>query len=182
MKCCLILLYILAINTYEANQPTLVFRAAELVCRGARASIVMRAKRKMLILVPLTLVLLCVVGPFLTSCSGDGHEGHDQRYLAIRNLIKKNLHWSGHLVRAVDSRTVEAVRKEVTEADIPVLIDLLSDGENVVAVGAQNVLETFGKAALPGLRKVAASTDYKVSMKAREAIAEIESSWMKKKL
>ena len=63
-------------------------------------------------------------------------------------MIKKNLHLSGHLVRAVDSRTVEAVRREVSKADIPVLIELLSDKENVVGIGAQHVLETFGKEAL----------------------------------
>jgi hypothetical protein len=141
----------------------------------SKASIVMRVKRKILILVRLTLVLFCVAGGFWTSCSGDRHEGHGQRYLAVRNLIKKNLHLSGHLVRAVDSRTIEAVRREVSEADIPVLIDLLSDTENVVAIGAQHVLETFGKAALPALQKAAASTDYRVSMKATEAIAAIES-------
>jgi HEAT repeat protein len=134
----------------------------------------MRLKRKVLIPVRLALVLLCVVGSFWTACSADGHEGHSQRYVAIRNLINENLHLSGHLIRAVDLRTVEAVRKEVSEADIPVLVDLLSDKENVVAIGAQHVLETFGKAALPALQKAASSSDYRVSMKASEAIAAIE--------
>jgi HEAT repeat protein len=134
----------------------------------------MRPKHSILIPVRLTLILLCVVGSFWTSCSTDSHEGHDQRYLTIRNLIKRNLHLSGHLVRAVDSRTVEAVRREVSNTDIPVLIKLMSDKENVVAIGAQHVLETFGKAALPALQNAAASTDYRVSMKATEAIAAIE--------
>ena len=125
--------------------------------------------------VRLTMILLCLVGSFCTSCSADMNESHDQRYLAIRNLIKKNLHLSGHFVRAVDSRTVEAVSKEVSKDDIPFLIDLLSDKKNVVAIGAQHVLETFGKVALPALQNAATSTDYKVSMKATEAIAAIES-------
>jgi HEAT repeat protein len=38
-----------------------------------------------------------------------------------------------------------------------------------------DVLETFGKAALPALQKAASSNDYRVSMKAVEAIAAIES-------
>lgn len=135
----------------------------------------MKPKRKDLIPLRLTLVLLCVVASLWTSCSANRHESRSQRYVAIRKLIKKNLHLSGHLVRAVDTRTVEAVRNEVTEADIPVLMDLLSDKENVVAVGAQHVLETFGKAALPALQKAASSADLKVSMKAAEAIAAIES-------
>ena len=112
----------------------------------------------------------------LVSCSAGNHDMQHQRYVEIRKLIKHNLHLSGHLVFAVDTRTVAAVRKQVTQSDIPVLIALLSDKENVVGIGAQHVLETFGTAALPGLEKVAIAADFNASIKAREAIAAIKST------
>jgi hypothetical protein len=100
----------------------------------------------------------------------------DIRYREIRRLIKENLHLSAHLVRAVDARTVEAVRAQVSEADIPVLAALLHDRENVVGIGAQHVLETFGEKALPVLRQAAESANPRASTKAREAIVAIEAS------
>jgi len=124
----------------------------------------------------ITPVFLLAYGIFCASRSADRRESHDQqRYSVIRHLIRKKLHLSAYLVRAVDLGTIEAVRKEVSGADIPVLAELLSDKENVVAVGAQRVLETFGKTALPALQRAEAFADYRVSMKAKEAIAEIES-------
>lgn len=107
-------------------------------------------------------------------CCVSERRKNDPRYEQIRHAIKKNLRFSAHLVWAVDARTIEAVRKEITEADIPVLARMLGDEENVLGIGAQHLLEALGERALPALQEAAGSTDHRVSGKAREAIGTIE--------
>lgn len=118
---------------------------------------------------------LCLTALVLSSCGSGGLDQVDPRYSEIRRSIKDNLYLSAHLVRAVDARTVEAVRKEVTEADIPILVRMLGDEENAVGIGAQHVLEEFGDKALSALQEASHSPDYKVSGKANEAIRTIQS-------
>lgn len=96
------------------------------------------------------------------------------RYAQIRRLIRSNLHLSGHLTWAVNRDTVQAVRAEVTVADIPVLIQLLSDDEHVVALGAQLVLQDFGPQALPALQAAAESPHAQTKQMAREAMGGME--------
>ena len=122
----------------------------------------------------LILWLICTfAGMMMVSITACGSRS-ESRYVAIRRLIKNNLHFSAHLTFAVNTKTVEAVRKEVTETDIPVLIELLGDEENVVGIGAQLVLESFGKKALPALTEAANSPDHERAWKAKEAIRTIE--------
>lgn len=97
------------------------------------------------------------------------------RHGEIRRLIRGNLHVTAHAFRAVDARTVAAVRAGVAVEDIPVLLELLADRDEAVGIAAQYVLETFGEDALPGLRTLAASRDAHASMKAQEAVRKIES-------
>lgn len=98
----------------------------------------------------------------------------DDRYAKIRGLIKRNLHFSTHMTWAVDTRTIEAVRPHVTEEDIPVLVRMLGDKENVVGIGAQHMLATFGERAVPALEAAARSSNYDVRSKARDALTTID--------
>ncbi len=75
---------------------------------------------------------------------------------------------------AVDTRTIEAVRPHVTEEDIPVLVRMLGDKENVVGIGAQHLLATFGERAVPALDAAARSSNYDVHNKARDALTTID--------
>jgi hypothetical protein len=96
------------------------------------------------------------------------------RYPEIRRLIKKNLHFSGHMTWSVNTHTIDAVRPHVTEQDIPVLVRMLGDSENVVGIGAQYLLASFGDRAVESLTVAAQSSDWRVKEKAREALAKIE--------
>ncbi len=66
----------------------------------------------------------------------------------------------GQTIYAVDSRTLEAVKKEVTEADIPVLIKLSGDKENVVGIGARNVSLVFSSSPALGVDDSCATCIY----------------------
>jgi HEAT repeat protein len=52
---------------------------------------------------------------------------------------------------AADPDTVATARSEVTERDIPVLIDLLDDPRDQVRYGASGVLVRIGEPAVPPL-------------------------------
>lgn len=106
---------------------------------------------------------------FLLSCGGGtGKEG--PRYVEIRRLIEKNLHFSAHLTWAVNADTIAALRREVTEVDIPVLVRLLGDEKSVVATGAALVLESFGEPAVPALEETAKTAKGKAAFRAEQAL------------
>jgi hypothetical protein len=95
------------------------------------------------------------------------------RYAQIRKIIKQNLHLSAHMVKAVDTRTIEAVKKKVTDADIPILVKMLNDKEHVVMIGAQHVLAAFNeKAIIPLTQLTETEPSYSVSP-AKDALNEI---------
>jgi hypothetical protein len=98
------------------------------------------------------------------------------RYREIRELIKKNLHFSAHFVWAVDANTVSSVRARTSEEDIPVLIQMLGDKKGVIAVGARSVLESFGEKAIPMLLEAAKSTNPNISRGANEALIDLRNN------
>jgi len=113
------------------------------------------------------LLFLCCGFPILIAACQQCPPQRSERYCELRQLIKKNLHLSAHLVMAVDSETIEAVSKEVTEKDIPVLVELLSDEDAAIQFGAGGVLERFEEKALPALqeadRKVKQAVPHEIS-------------------
>ena len=58
------------------------------------------------------------------------------RYVQLERIIKKNRHVSAHLVLAVDARTIKEVRKQMSVADIPILMQMLGDKNYGVASAA----------------------------------------------
>jgi putative ribosome biogenesis GTPase RsgA len=76
--------------------------------------------------------------------------GSDQaRYSQIERLIMKNRHLSAHFVLAVDARTIKAVRNQVSNADIPVLVEMLGNKNYGVASAASGLLVTLGEQVRP---------------------------------
>jgi len=106
-------------------------------------------------------------------------EAASSRETIIRNTIKRNLHFSIHCwCNAVTDKTVPAIRKSVSENDIPTLVNLLGDRDLGVVAGASAVLVDFGDAALPALRQ-AESSGSLAGGQAGSAIIEIQ---LKKKV
>lgn len=104
----------------------------------------------------------------------DEREDQEARYDEIESLIKKNLHWTAHFVRAVDSRTIRDVRVHIVPADIPVLIRMLADSENKIRVAASGLLATQGERAVSALLEAVASDSSIVSEGASQALQRIE--------
>lgn len=71
------------------------------------------------------------------------------RYVQLERIIKKNRHVSAHLVLAVDARTIKEVRKQISVADIPILVQILEDNNYGVASAASGLLVTLGEQARP---------------------------------
>jgi hypothetical protein len=102
-----------------------------------------------------------------------GVPAEDARYAAIRKRILANLHWSAHMVRAVDGRTIKSVRPFVTAADIPLLVRMLGDAEARAGFGATGLLACLGDAAVPALEEAARSREVAVSFNAASALAHL---------
>ncbi len=91
------------------------------------------------------------------------------RYAEIRRLIRANRHMSGHLVLAVDTRTIKAVRKKISDKDLPILIQMMGDKDYGVASAASGLAVTLGEPARPAL--VEAAKGYStIAMQARDAL------------
>lgn len=106
--------------------------------------------------------------------ANDEWEDREKRYDEIKSLIKKNLRWTAHFVRAVDSRTIRDVRVHIGPADIPVLIRMLADSENKIRVAASGLLATQGERAVSALLEAVASDSSIVSEGASQALQRIE--------
>ncbi len=96
------------------------------------------------------------------------------RYAEIRGLIKRNLQVSGRPVQAADAWTIKAVRPDVTDADVPVLMEMLADEESAVGVGAAGLLATLGDTAMSEITAVSRSANERIAAKAAEALRRIE--------
>ena len=92
----------------------------------------------------------------------------------LRHLIRRNLHFSIHCwCRAVDERTVSAVRRAASPEDFPNLVAVMGDADPAVGAGAGAVLVSFGADAIPALREGVVSPDRLVASNATEALEEI---------
>lgn len=73
------------------------------------------------------------------------------RYRQIERLIQKNRHLSTHFVLAVDARTIKEVRKQISVADISILVHMLGHKHYGVASAASGLLVTLGEQTRPSL-------------------------------
>jgi hypothetical protein len=92
------------------------------------------------------------------------------RYAEIRKLINANRHLSGHLVMAVDARTIKEARKRISAGDIAVLVRMLGDKDYGVASAASGLLTALGNEARPVLLEAAQGRDLAVAGQARDAL------------
>jgi hypothetical protein len=92
------------------------------------------------------------------------------RYGEIRRLINANRHLSAHLVRAVDARTIKAVREKISQKDLPVLVRMMGDEDYGVASAASGLAATLGEAARPALAQATRSRDLALAGQARDAL------------
>ena len=101
--------------------------------------------------------------PLLTiACSNQSEPSRSvanpARYAEIRSDIRSNLHFNPHCwCLAAESTTTAAVRARVTALDVPVLIDLLTDPDRQVQLGARGTLVRLGPEAAPALKAAVAS-------------------------
>lgn len=96
------------------------------------------------------------------------------RYAEIRGLIKRNLRVSSSPVQAADAWTIKAVRPHTTDADVPVLIEMLADEESAVGVGAAGLLAALGDKAVSEITAVSRSPHARIAANATEALRRIE--------
>lgn len=124
----------------------------------------------------IVLLLLAAIGAaaYLRGWHEGGAGSGDPRYDEIADLIDDNLHFGRHFTWAVTVETIAEMRRHVTPADISVLIRMLGDESGTVAVAASGLLTTLGAAARPALAKAAESPDWRVSMRAHDALSTLE--------
>jgi len=94
----------------------------------------------------------------------------DTRYRAVEKMIKRNRHISGHLVLAVDARTIAALRNAVSANDVDVLVRLMGHKDYGVASAASGLLVTLGDPAAPALEAASRSPDPTVAAHARDGL------------
>jgi hypothetical protein len=112
----------------------------------------------------------------LVQAVGDANAAQDDasRYNEIRRAIRARRHLSAHMVMAVDARTIKAVRKRITEQDIPVLVQMMGDKNYGVASAASGLLVTLGEKAAPALRNATHSTNSSIASQAQDALSLLE--------
>ena len=95
------------------------------------------------------IALLCNFPAHAQSETVSATRADQARYVQLERLIKKTRHVSAHLVLAVDARTIKDVRKQISVADIPILVQMLGDKNYGVASAASGLLVTLGEQARP---------------------------------
>jgi len=110
----------------------------------------------------LALVLIC------------GAAGAASRYDELRHVINRNTGYA-HMTRGVNMYTIIALRSCVSEADIPVLTQMIFDRDHVLALAASGVLVYMGapgRQALAGAR--AAATDMTTKLMLDDSLREAD--------
>lgn len=94
------------------------------------------------------------------------------RYDELKRVVNRNTGYA-HMTRGVNMYTLIALRSCVTDGDIPVLMQMLSDRDRVLRLAAANVLVdmgALGRAALEQEATRPADTDARMLI--REALQE----------
>jgi hypothetical protein len=97
------------------------------------------------------------------------------RYEELKRVIDRNTGFA-HLTRGVNMYTLVALRSCVTERDVPVLAEMLSDRDHVTQLASANVLADLGEDGRRGLRQaLAAAADVRTRSVIEDALRESES-------
>lgn len=88
--------------------------------------------------------------------------------------IRRNLHFSAHFTWAMNRYTIEAVRPNITAADIPDLVALMGHERAAVRFAAGALIASFGAAAIAPLREAARSQDMRIRHTAEDALWTLE--------
>jgi len=98
----------------------------------------------------------------------------NSRQAEIACMIRRNLHFSAHFTWAFNRHTIEAVRAEVGEEDIPPLVRLMGHDRPAVRMAAGHLLLSLGEPALEALREAAGSADWHTRYVAQDALSTLE--------
>ena len=98
------------------------------------------------------------------------------RQAEIACMIRRNLHFSAHFSWAFNRHTLDAVRAEIGEDDIPDLVGLMAHDRPAVRMAAGHLLISFGEPALGPLREAARSPDRIVRYVAEDALWTLENA------
>ena len=94
------------------------------------------------------------------------------RYDELKRVVTRNTGFA-HMTRGVNMYTLIALRSCVTDADIPVLMRMLSDRDRVLRLAAANVLVDMGPLGRAALEQEAARpVDTDARLMIREALQE----------
>jgi hypothetical protein len=116
------------------------------------------------------LALLLVIAE---ACAGRAAQTPN-RLEEIRRLVRDNLHFDFHcMCRAVDDRTIKAAKTRLSEEDIPALVTLLEDEEDVVSFAATQLLVTFAPSSVLALEEAVKLGSPRQAARAREALIRV---------
>jgi hypothetical protein len=115
------------------------------------------------------LALLLATAPFATS------GGERSRADELKRVIDRNTGFA-HMTRGVNMYTLIALRSCVTERDVPVRAELLTDRDHVNQLAAASVMADLGQDGTRGLRQaLAAARDVRTRGVIEDALREAES-------
>jgi len=120
--------------------------------------------------VAVCLTLLLALAPFAAA------DAERSRYDELKRVIDRNTGFA-HMTRGMNMYTLIALRSCVTEHDIPVLTQLLTDRDHVTQLTAAGVMADLGEAGKRGLRQaLAAAPDVRTRSVIEDALREAESA------
>jgi HEAT repeat protein len=117
----------------------------------------------------------CVVLLLTTALPFAAGAEERSRYEELKRVIDRNTGFA-HMTRGMNMYTLIALRSCVTERDIPVLTQLLTDRDHVTQLSAANVLADLGEEGKRGLRQtLATAADVRTRGVIEDALREAES-------
>ena len=113
--------------------------------------------------------LLLTTAPFATSAA------ERSRADELKRVIDRNTGFA-HMTRGVNMYTLIALRSCVSERDVPVLAQLLTDRDHVTQMAAASVMADLGEDGKRGLQQaLATATDTRTRSTIEDALREAES-------
>ena len=116
-------------------------------------------------------VIVSVIIALVAASPGDARSRYDE----LKRVIDRNTGFA-HMTRGMNMYTLIALRSCVTDADIPLLQQMLRDHDDVTQMSAANVLVDMGA---PGKKALAdelvVTTDTRTRMTIRDALTEVDS-------
>lgn len=117
-----------------------------------------------LILLSLGGAIATLVWPKYGLCIGQSRQDE------IACMIRRNLHFSAHFTWAFNRHTLEAVREQITDADVASLAGLLGHDRPAVRMAAGYLLASIGEPGRVALQEAARSPDWIVRYVAEDVL------------